>query len=67
MNYVYVVTLQDGTDEPVLSVFNNEKAAAAFRDEEMGRHDRIWLDEAPVYSKTLVNGEWIGNNLELKE
>ena len=57
---VYVVTYQDGDEEPVLSVFNNEVAAIAYRDEEGKNHDRIWLDEAPIFSKTLVNGRWFG-------
>ena len=57
---VYVVTYQDGDEEPVLSVFNNERAAVAYRDEEGKNHDRIWLDEAPIFSKTLVDGRWVG-------
>lgn len=57
---VYVVTYQDGDEEPVLSVFNNERAAVAYRDEEGKNHDRIWLDIAPIYSKTMINGEWFG-------
>ena len=57
---VYVVTYQDGDEEPVLSVFNNEVAAIAYRDEEGKNHDRIWLDKAPIFSKTLVDGRWFG-------
>jgi len=56
----YVVTYQDGDEEPVLSVFNNEVAAIAYRDEEGKNHDRIWLDEVPIFSKTLVDGRWFG-------
>lgn len=57
---MFVVTYQDGTDEPVVSVFNNEAAAVAYRDEEGKRRDRIWLDKAPIFSKTMVDGKWIG-------
>ena len=63
LQYVYVVTYQDGTDEPVISVFNNENAAVAYRDEEGKNHDRIWLDKAPIFSKTFVDGEWVGATL----
>lgn len=60
-DYVYVVGYQDGTEEPVISVFNNEKAAKAYRDAEENNHDRIWMDMAQIFSKTCIDGKWIGD------
>lgn len=55
--YVYVVTYQDGTDEPVITVFNNEENAEKCYGLFSTQHDKAWIDRAPIYSQILTDGE----------
>lgn len=58
-DYVYVVGYQDGTEEPVISVFNNEKAAKAYQNAEKNNHDRIWICYEKEPEEDWTCGEYV--------
>ena len=47
---VFIVTYQDGTEYPVITVFNNEEAAEKCLAYFGKIHDWAWIDKAPVYN-----------------
>lgn len=52
---VYVVTLWNNGEEPVVTVFSDEDAARAYMAFCKNNYDGACVDECPVYSKFIVS------------
>lgn len=49
MQSVWAVTYYDIGDDPVVTIFDNKPAALKWYEGCLGKHDRVNIDEAPVY------------------
>lgn len=55
MNTVWIVTYIDNGDEPVVTPFDNKKAAYKCYEYMLGEHDYVGLDACSVFSSFTVN------------
>lgn len=49
MQSVWAVTYYDIGDDPVVTIFDNKPAALKWYECLLGKHDRVNIDETPVY------------------
>lgn len=53
--YVYVVTAQNGAEEPIVTVFNKQDSASRCLGVFKEMYDRAWMDTAPLYSEFITD------------
>lgn len=54
MENIWVVSYYDMGEDPVVTVFENKLAALRCYEYFLGEHDRVNIDEAPIYQSFIV-------------
>ena len=59
---IWIVTYYDMGDDPVVTAFDNKLAAIKCYEFFLGEHDKVNIDEVPIYKSFINKGKFSSEN-----